>query len=211
MIDLQDYAASTDEELVCVYREGDKRALDVLLVRYREMVKIKARSMFILGGDDTDLFQEGMLGLMQAARDYDCGRDASFRTFASLCVSRKIYDAVRRDGSVKQLPLNTALSLQMMVGDDEDPEGAPLISLLPDKENGSPEALVLDQERTRELQKALEAAMSPLERQVLELLLTGMGYVEIAHVLNRPEKSIDNALQRLRAKVRKVLAAEDGV
>ncbi len=211
MIDLEGYRAYTDEELAGMYREGDEGALDALLVRYTDMVRIKAGSMFILGGDTTDLAQEGMVGLMQAARDYDCGRDASFRTFASLCVTRKLYDALRRDGSVKHLPLNTALSLQMIVGDEEGEEGAPLISILPDKETENPEAMVLDQERTAELQQALDRVLSPLERQVLELLLTGMGYVEIAHVLNRPEKSIDNALQRLRGKVRKLLAAEDPV
>ena len=104
MIDREEYGAYTDEELAGMYREGDQGALDALLVRYTDMVRIKAGSMFILGGDTTDLAQEGMVGLMQAARDYDCGRDASFRTFASLCVTRKLYDALRRDGSVKHLP-----------------------------------------------------------------------------------------------------------
>ena len=204
------YEGLTDEELIALFRDGDQDAMEKLLNKYKEMVLRKAKSMYILGGDSDDLIQEGMLGLFKAVRDYDCGRDASFRTFAQLCVTRQLYTAVKASSRKKHLPLNTAISLSRPVREDGE-EDEEFLDCLEADASSNPEVYLIGQEEIERLEEKIEKELSPLEKQVLELHLTGMGYVEIAHVLNRPEKSIDNALQRLRGKVRKLLASEGPV
>ena len=183
-----------------------QEAMEKLLEKYKSMVLGKAKSMYILGGDSEDLIQEGMLGLFKAVRDFDCGRDASFRTFAQLCVTRQLYTAVKASARKKHLPLNSAVSLSSPLreenGDERDEE---LLDFLEADPSSNPEAYLIGQEETERLEEMIENELSPLEKQVLELYLTGMGYVEIAHVLNRDEKSTDNALQRIRAKTRACL------
>ena len=207
------YEALPDDELIALSREEDSRATEALITRYKEMVRNRARSMFILGGDSEDMIQEGMIGLFKAVRDYDCGRDASFSTFAALCVSRQLYTAVQAFGRKKHMPLNTAVSLNAPVQNTNDPDGESGLELeealsgelgaQPAGEYGmNPEKLVIERENLLQLQERIENSLSPLEKQVLDLYLTGMNYVEIARILNRDEKSTDNALQRIRAKVR---------
>ena len=196
------YEDLTDEELIALFRDGDQDAMEKLLNKYKEMVLGKARSMYILGGDSDDLIQEGMLGLFKAVRDYDSGRDASFRTFAQLCVSRQLYTAVKASSRKKHLPLNTAISLSRPVREDGEEEEEFLDCLEADA-SSNPEVYLIGQEELERLEEKIEKELSPFERQVLELHLTGMGYVEIAHVLNRDEKSTDNALQRIRTKLKK--------
>lgn len=201
----EQYSALTDEELIARSREGDQAAVDALMTKYKGMVLGKAKSMFILGGDSDDLIQEGMLGLFKAVRDYDSGRDASFRTFAQLCVTRQLYTAVTASGRKKHLPLNSAISLSQTAqndsDDDEQTDG--LINILPADESFNPEEYLIGRESMERLEEWIEQELSTFERQVLELRLTGLGYVEIAHVLNRDEKSTDNALQRIRNKLKK--------
>ena len=200
------YIGLTDEEMISLFRDGDREAMEKLLEKYKGMVLGKAKSMYILGGDSEDLIQEGMLGLFKAVRDFDCGRDASFRTFAQLCVTRQLYTAVKASARKKHLPLNSAVSLSSPLreenGDERDEE---LLDFLEADPSSNPEAYLIGQEETERLEEMIEKELSPLEKQVLELYLTGMGYVEIAHVLNRDEKSTDNALQRIRAKTRACL------
>ena len=196
------YEELTDEELIALFRDGDQDAMEKLLNKYKEMVLGKARSMYILGGDSDDLIQEGMLGLFKAVRDYDCGRDASFRTFAQLCVTRQLYTAVKASSRKKHLPLNTAISLSRPVREDGEEEEEFLDCLEADA-SSNPEVYLIGQEEMERLEEKIERELSPFEKQVLELHLTGMGYVEIAHVLNRDEKSTDNALQRIRTKLKK--------
>ena len=200
------YSGLTDEEMISLFRDGDREAMEKLLEKYKGMVLGKAKSMYILGGDSEDLIQEGMLGLFKAVRDFDCGRDASFRTFAQLCVTRQRYTAVKASARKKHLPLNSAVSLSSPLreenGDERDEE---LLDFLEADPSSNPEAFLIGQEETERLEEMIEKELSPLEKQVLELYLTGMGYVEIAHVLNRDEKSTDNALQRIRAKTRACL------
>lgn len=196
------YEELTDEELIALFRDGDQEAMEKLLNKYKEMVLGKARSMYILGGDSDDLIQEGMLGLFKAVRDYDCGRDASFRTFAQLCVTRQLYTAVKASSRKKHLPLNTAISLSRPVREDGEEEEEFLDCLEADA-SSNPEVYLIGQEEMERLEEKIERELSPFEKQVMELHLTGMGYVEIAHVLNRDEKSTDNALQRIRTKLRK--------
>ena len=196
------YEGLTDEELIVLFRDGDQEAMEKLLNKYKEMVLRKAKSMYILGGDSDDLIQEGMLGLFKAVRDYDCGRDASFRTFAQLCVTRQLYTAVKASSRKKHLPLNTAISLSRPVREDGE-EDEEFLDCLEADASSNPEVYLIGQEEIERLEEKIEKELSPLEEQVLELHLTGMGYVEIAHVLNRDEKSTDNALQRIRTKLKK--------
>ena len=196
------YEGLTDEELITLFRDGDQEAMEMLLNKYKEMVLRKAKSMYILGGDSDDLIQEGMLGLFKAVRDYDCGRDASFRTFAQLCVTRQLYTAVKASSRKKHLPLNTAISLSRPVREDGE-EDEEFLDCLEADASSNPEVYLIGQEEMERLEEKIEKELSAFEKQVLELHLTGMGYVEIAHVLNRDEKSTDNALQRIRAKLRK--------
>ena len=196
------YEELTDEELIALFRDGDQEAMEKLRNKYKEMVLGKARSMYILGGDSDDLIQEGMLGLFKAVRDYDCGRDASFRTFAQLCVTRQLYTAVKASSRKKHLPLNTAISLSRPVREDGEEEEEFLDCLEADA-SSNPEVYLIGQEEMERLEEKIERELSPFEKQVMELHLTGMGYVEIAHVLNRDEKSTDNALQRIRTKLKK--------
>ena len=196
------YESLTDEELITLFRDGDQEAMEMLLNKYKEMVLRKAKSMYILGGDSDDLIQERMLGLFKAVRDYDCGRDASFRTFAQLCVTRQLYTAVKASSRKKHLPLNTAISLSRPMREDGEEEEEFLDCLEADA-SSNPEVYLIGQEEMERLEEKIEKELSAFEKQVLELHLTGMGYVEIAHVLNRDEKSTDNALQRIRAKLKK--------
>lgn len=207
------YDNLSDDELAVLSKEGDDRATETLMSRYKEMVRGRARSMFILGGDSEDLIQEGMLGLFKALRDYDCGRDASFATFAALCVSRQMYTAIQASGRKKHMPLNTAVSLNAAAGpsgDQDEEEGTELgetlseelVTLFASAYGENPEKVLIDRENLASLQNLIETELSPLEKQVLDLHLTGMNYVEIANILNRDEKSTDNALQRIRTKVR---------
>ena len=199
-----------DEDLISLIREGDSQATDYLMEKYKDLVRMRAGSMYILGGDREDLVQEGMIGLFKAIRDYDCGRDASFRTFASLCVSRQLYSFVRSSGRKKNIPLNTALSLNASSGTDEtEGEADALLDFLKADETSNPEEYLLHQERLQRLEEKIEGQLSSFEKQVLDLHLTGMGYVEIAHVLNKPEKSTDNALQRVRTKLRSIIKEWD--
>ena len=200
-----------DEDLIALIRDGDSQATDYLMDRYKDLVRKRARSMYILGGDGEDLVQEGMIGLFKAIRDYDSGRDASFRTFATLCVSRQLYTFVESSGRKKNLPLNTALSLNAPAGstEEETGEGDMLQDLLRSGSATDPEEYLLAKERLQQLEEKIEGQLSTFEKQVLDLHLTGMGYVEIAHVLNKSEKSTDNALQRVKSKVRSALRSRD--
>ena len=163
--------------------------------------------MFILGGDRDDLIQEGMIGLFKAVRDYDMGRDVSFYPFADLCISRQMYTAVQASTRQKHFPLNTYISLYSHAGKDtgEVQEGESLLNAFQGGRGQNPEEMFLEQERIEWLETALAEELSPLEKQVLDLHITGMTYTEIAKVLGRDEKSTDNALQRIKHKLRKIL------
>ena len=201
------YEDMTDEELIDQLREGDRQVMDYICDKYKNLVRSKAKSMYILGGDSEDLIQEGMIGLFKAVRDYDCGRDASFYTFADLCISRQMYTAVQASQRLKHTPLNTYVSLDShgRMEEDRDPETQTLAELLADKTGRNPEELFLDKERVEDLERAIETELSSFEKQVLDLYLTGMSYTQIAKVLGRDEKSTDNALQRLKSKIRRLV------
>ena len=199
------YDEISDEELILRFKNGESEILDYLMEKYKDMVRKKARAMFLIGGDNDDLIQEGMIGLFKAVRDYDCGRDASFYTFADLCISRQMYTAVQASKRLKHSPLNSYVSLYERSSEGTDNEEKNLIEALAARTQMSPEELFLDKERVEDLERAIETELSSFEKQVLDLYLTGMSYTQIAKVLGRDEKSTDNALQRLKSKIRKLV------
>ncbi len=200
------YKDYTDEELIVMLRDGDDAVTDFIMNKYKNLVRSKAKTMFLIGGEEDDMIQEGMIGLFKAIRDYDAGRDASFFTFADLCISRQMYNAVQASGRKKHSPLNSYISLYSEAGENNDgAEGMPLLETLADITEDSPEKMLIDKENYERLLSKIEDALSPLETQVFDLYLTGMGYAQIAKVLGRDEKSTDNALSRIKAKVKRLL------
>ncbi len=200
------YGQCSDEELILRLRDGEEDITDYIMDKYKNLVKSKAKSMYILGADSDDLIQEGMIGLFKAVRDYDSGRDASFFTFADLCISRQMYTAVQASRRQKHAPLNSYISLYSHVASGgEQGEEAELVSLLAAKAELSPEEMVIDKENVENVERAIERELSTFEKQVLDLHLTGMGYIQIAKVLGRDEKSADNALQRIKGKLKKAI------
>ncbi len=202
------YEKCSDEELIVRLRDGESAITDYIMDKYKNLVRSKAKSMYILGADREDLIQEGMIGLFKAVRDYDKGRDASFFTFADLCVSRQMYTAVQAAGRQKHAPLNTYISLYANASENDGTEKGEeweLIDSLISQAVRNPEELLIDKENVEHLERAMEKELSAFEKQVLDLYLTGMKYSQIAKVLGRDDKSTDNALQRMKAKLKKAI------
>lgn len=202
------YEKYSDEELIVRLRDGESAITDYIMDKYKNLVRSKAKSMYILGADREDLIQEGMIGLFKAVRDYDTGRDASFFTFADLCVSRQMYTAVQAAGRQKHAPLNTYISLYANASENDGTEKGEeweLIDSLISQAVRNPEELLIDKENVEHLERAMEKELSAFEKQVLDLYLTGMKYSQIAKVLGRDDKSTDNALQRMKAKLKKAI------
>ena len=204
----KNYEECGDEELILRLRDGEEAITDYIMDKNKNLVRSKAKSMYILGAVRDDLIQVGMIGLFKAVRDYDIGRDASFFTFAELCVSRQMYTAIQAAGRQKHTPLNTYISLYAGSADQDvdgrDGEWELSGSLLSQPER-NPEDLLIDRENVERLEKTIEKELSSFEKQVLDLYLTGMKYSEIARVLGRDEKSTDNALQRIKSKLKKAI------
>lgn len=203
----KDYTGISDEELIVRLRDGENGITDFLMNKYKNLVRSKAKSMYILGADSEDLIQEGMIGLFKALRDYDTGRDASFLTFADLCVSRQMYTAVQASRRMKHTPLNSYISLYSDVSEkgESGSEETELVNALRSLSEKSPEEVWIDKENVALLEGIIDKELSSFEKQVLDLYRTGMGYVQIARVLGRDEKSTDNALQRIKSKLRRAI------
>ena len=195
------YKQLSDEELIARYMDGDKGVVDFLMDKYKYLVRSQAGNMFLLGADHEDLLQEGMIGLFKAIRDYDPGRDASFQTFAKLCISRQIFTAIEASNRHKHAPLNSYTSLSAEDSEQYKEARERLIKMTAIE---SPETMVIDKENMAQLEQMLREELSPLEKQVLDLYFIGMSTREIAAILGRTEKATDNALQRMKGKLRKV-------
>ena len=200
---MKKYSEETDEVLIQKLRDGQNDITDFIMNKYKNLVRKKAQSMRILGADKDDLIQEGMIGLFKAIRDYDCGRDASFYTFADLCISRQMYSAVEASLRKKHIPLNSYISLYTRIDEDDTSSNVTLENALTSDKELNPEQQLIDRENVRLLEEAIEKDLSAVERRVLGLYLTGMSYTQIAKVLNKDEKSTDNALHRAKSKLRK--------
>ena len=199
------YKDFSDEELIARYMDGDSAVVDYLMDKYKYLVRIQAGNMFLLGADHEDLLQEGMIGLFKAVRDYDPGRDASFLTFAKLCISRQIFTAVEASNRHKHAPLNSYTSLSAEDSEQYKEARERLIKMTAIE---SPEEMMIDRENMEQLEEMLREELSPLEKQVLDLYFIGMSTREIAAILGRTEKATDNALQRLKGKLKKVFNKE---
>ena len=194
-----DLKQCSDEELIVRYRDGDTDAMDFIFERYKHLVRKKAKAMFLAGGDNDDLIQEGMIGLYKAIRDYHTDREASFATFASMCINRQMIAAVAASNRKKNMPLNTYVSYDMPAGGDEDSDMR-LVDILQSQTELNPEKLLIDKEHNRDLKSRLKEVLSTFEQQVLAYYLEGMDYTAIAKKMQKPPKSVDNALQRIRSK-----------
>ena len=199
------YAKLTDEQLIRDLRDGDQAVIDYIMEKYKDFVKKKVRVMYLLGGENEDLIQEGMIGLFKAVQDYDENRGMSFASFANLCVTRQLSTAIEASQRKKHMPLNSYISLYGNKGSEaeEEPAGA-LIDTLQDGNNENPEDIILSREAAEIFQAELEATLSAFERKVLYLHLMGTGYVKIAELLNKSPKAVDNALQRIRGKAKNI-------
>ena len=194
-----DLKQCSDEELIVRYRDGDTDAMDFIFERYKHLVRKKAKAMFLAGGDNDDLIQEGMIGLYKAIRDYHTDREASFATFASMCINRQMITAVAASNRKKNMPLNTYVSYDMPAGGDEDSDMR-LVDILQSQTELNPEKLLIDKEHNRDLKSRLKEVLSTFEQQVLTYYLEGMDYTAIAKKMQKPPNSVDNALQRIRSK-----------
>lgn len=200
----EQFDSLSDDELIIRLRDGEEAIMDVLMDKYKNLVRKIAQNMYILGAEPEDLIQEGMIGLFKAIRDYDLGRDASFTTFASLCINRQMYKMLTASTRQKHIPLNTYISLYSKRSEEDDKDQE-LISIIEAKDDNNPEQLVIDKENAQDLEKRIEMELSNLEIQVLELYTTGLTYVEIAKILGRDDKSTDNALHRAKSKIKKIV------
>ena len=198
----KDYKEYSDELLVRMARDGDEKAEDFLLKKYKDFVRSKARAYFLVGGDSDDLIQEGMIGLYNAIGHYDESMASSFMTYAAICINNKLISAVSADGRQKNAPLNGYVSIYSSIT-NETGEEASLSDVLPDTENINPEAIILNEEQEKLTINRLFGKLSALEKEILSYYMEGMSYSEIAKIIGKTEKSVDNAIQRIRLKMRK--------
>ena len=201
---MSDYQSKTDEELIQSLREGDLAIMDFLLEKYKPIVKKKAKAMYLLGGENDDLIQEGMIGLFKAVQDYDPKQQTSFGSFAQLCVTRQLYSAIRASRRKKHLPLNSYISLYNKEEITEEKESE-MIGIQNAAISNNPEDLVIYKESEGSIMKELEGRLSELEKKVLYLHLLGTDYKAIAEILGKTPKTVDNALQRIKAKAEDVI------
>lgn len=199
------YDRMTDEQLLCDYKNGNQEIMDYLMVKYKSMVRKKARAMYLLGGENEDLIQEGMIGLIKAVRDFDETQKTSFSSFAELCVSRQMYSAIEASNRKKHLPLNSYVSLYEDSEQVGEGRSLPLIDTIESSKENDPEVLYFGKEYTEAFAGQLKELLSPLENHVLYLHLMGTDYRTIAELLGKSPKSVDNALQRIKTKAQKIL------
>lgn len=199
------YDRMTDEQLLCDYKNGNQEIMDYLMVKYKSMVRKKARAMYLLGGENEDLIQEGMIGLIKAVRDFDVTQKTSFSSFAELCVSRQMYSAIEASNRKKHLPLNSYVSLYEDSEQVGEGRSLPLIDMIESSKENDPEVLYFGKEYTEAFAEQLKELLSPLENHVLYLHLMGTDYRTIAELLGKSPKSVDNALQRIKTKAQKIL------
>ncbi|MGM9550750.1 MAG: RNA polymerase sporulation sigma factor SigH [Clostridia bacterium] len=201
MANQHSFDSMNDEDIVLSAQGGDEEALDYILHKFRPRVAKKAKSYFLAGADGDDIIQEGMIGLFKAVRDYKCGKDASFRSFAELCITRQIISAVKSASRLKHSPLNTYVSLDRPCL--EDNSDSTLLDVIAGDNAANPEDIVIGKANKKQVEIKMGEVLSPLECKVLSLYLKGESYSAIASHLKKDVKSIDNALQRVKKKFEK--------
>ena len=197
------FGSKTDEEIVQMCHDGDTHAEEYLLNKYKNFVRSKARSYFLIGADHEDIVQEGMIGLYKSIRDYKPEKLSSFRAFAELCITRQIITAIKTATRQKHIPLNSYVSLNKPLYDEESDRT--LLDIIMEGGAGNPEDMIINQEDLGNIHQKINEVLSGLELEVLSAYLDGKSYQEIAETLGRHVKSIDNALQRVKRKLEKYL------
>ena len=199
----QDYESMTDEQVVRLAQGTDSQALEYLLNKYKNFVRTKARSYFLIGADHEDIVQEGMIGLYKSIRDYKEEKLSSFRAFAELCITRQIITAIKTATRQKHIPLNSYISLNKPIYEEDSDRT--LLDVITEEGMSNPEDMLIDQEDLSFIEGRIGQMLSGLEKEVLVRYMEGKSYVEIADEMGRHVKSIDNALQRIKRKLMKYL------
>ncbi len=202
-----DYELKSDEDIVEAVREGNSEALEYLINKYKNFVRAKARSYFLIGADREDIVQEGMIGLFKSIRDFRGDKLASFKAFAELCITRQIITAIKTATRQKHIPLNSYVSLDKPIYDEDSDRT--LLDIICGSRVSDPEEMLIHREEFTGLEDKMSEILSGLERRVLMLYLDGRSYQEIAVDLDRHVKSIDNALQRVKRKLERYLELRD--
>ena len=201
------YTVMDDEQIIEAVHQGNSEALNFLIKKYRNFVRAKARSYFLIGADKEDIVQEGMIGLYKAIRDYKEDKLTSFKAFAELCITRQIITAIKTATRQKHIPLNSYVSLDKPIYDDESDRT--LLDVISGTKVMDPESLIINREEFDNMEDKMAELLSDLERKVLALYLDGQSYQEISEELNRHVKSIDNALQRVKRKLERYLEVRE--
>ncbi|MBR0368589.1 MAG: RNA polymerase sporulation sigma factor SigH [Clostridia bacterium] len=199
----QDYDSMTDEQVVKLAQGTDSQALEYLLNKYKNFVRTKARSYFLIGADHEDIVQEGMIGLYKSIRDYKEEKLSSFRAFAELCITRQIITAIKTATRQKHIPLNSYISLNKPIYEEDSDRT--LLDVITEEGMSNPEDMLIDREDLSFIEGRIGQMLSGLEKEVLVRYMEGKSYVEIADEMGRHVKSIDNALQRIKRKLLKYL------
>ena len=203
MATTRDFDSMTDEQVVILAQETDSPALEYLLNKYKNFVRTKARSYFLIGADHEDIVQEGMIGLYKAIRDYRAEKLSSFRAFAELCITRQIITAIKTATRQKHIPLNSYISLNRPIYEEDSDRT--LLDVITEEGLSNPEDMLIDREDLSVIEGKIGQMLSDLEKNVLVRYMEGKSYVEIAEEMGRHVKSIDNALQRIKRKLLKYL------
>lgn len=193
------FEGMSDNEIIGCIRQGDAEAMDFLLERYKGLVKKKANALYLIGGEKEDIIQEGMIGLYKAVRDYNSEKEAAFSTFAELCVTRQIYTAISASNKKRNQPLNNYISFEQQSEELADIARNGYVT-------GNPEEAVIGRENAKQLKEFIDKELSSLEKKVIGFYLEGYSYMQIAEMLEKKPKSIDNAIQRIRSKLKKYIA-----
>ena len=197
-----EFAKMSENDIINLAQNKQDSAMEYLLEKYKPLVRQKTRKLFLIDGDKDDLIQEGMIGLFKAVRDYQAGKDAAFRTFADLCISRQLYSAIKKSNRLKNQPLNSYISIYSDEFNDADELVGDRTVISSGSDNiANPEAIVIDRESAVDMQNQMFDKLSKMEREVLKRYLDGMTYQEIAADMEKSPKSIDNALQRIKGKI----------
>ena len=203
MLNLGDFQNLNDDEIIKLIKNNNKDALDYLINKYKNIVKIISRTYFMIGADKEDVIQEGMIGLYKAIRDYSKEYNASFNTFSKICIERQLITAIKSANRKKHQPLNTYLSLNNLIYEENDE--VTFLEKVEESNIFNPEEILINKENFESMEKAIKDILSEFERKVLYFYLKGESYSFIAKNLEKDEKAIDNAIQRIRKKFLKIL------
>ena len=199
-----EFEEKLEEEIVIEAKNGSVRAQEYVISKYESFVKAKSKSYFLIGADKEDIYQEGMIGLYKAIRDFNYEKSTTFKAFAELCITRQIITAIKTATRQKHIPLNTYISLNKPVSEDDSERT--LLDILSSMKISDPEALIIGKEEKAQIEAAIARVLSDLEMEVFQSYLDGKSYQEIACDLDRHAKAIDNALQRVKRKLEKCLS-----